>query len=202
MSQSHVANAVGFLKQFDAGSLEALKAKYLGEAEQAMLKEALGPMSPLLKAQIEVTIAALQEFILAWSERSPHIRTRALRANTWAAIGSILASVGSGSALALLLSQSGPGAATLSTAVGLIGGLIGLADRYLKRDLYGGEGSLMVAYRNLSSGASTASALIRSLKPHLLTADTGEDQSSLEAKLEEANQLIGEMHDLLHSLPG
>ncbi|RDZ29308.1 hypothetical protein [Lysobacter silvisoli] len=200
-SESIAANAVGFLRAHDRHELERMRGAYTGTAERALLDEELAPVSPLLKAQLEITVAALNAFLATWNERSAALRARLERAGRWSFWGAVIATLGSGSALSLMLGKASGLAVPLAAAVGLAGGLIGLIEKFLRRDLYGGDNALTDRMRDLSAGAATASAYIRQFMPHLQSDDAGEDPEALKDALRRANEHIGQMQALLDALP-
>lgn len=199
-----VADLTDFLIRRDPGAVAALRSKYPGHEEQAMLSErvVLAPLSPVLKAQVDLAQSALATYLQMWARVAPLIQEQIHRANIWKLVGAALATLGSGAALTHLLGLNEEKTlAAVSCAVALVGGLIGLTVRFLQQDLLGHDGGLTEHYLALSRGAASAIGLQLSLKPFADVNDDDARPDEVRLLVGQANKLVSEVDAHVAALP-
>jgi hypothetical protein len=202
-SRADTRNLTEFLLRWDEPEVARLTALYPGQGEQALFskKEVMKSLSPLDKARVELALSALDAFIGMWASKAPALSATLNRASIWKFWGAVLAAVGGGSSMTLLLGKPDQTLlAAATSAIALAGGLIGLTAKFLRRDVYGNDDALTDKYRQLSKGAAQATGLVRTLRPFASVDDDGGDRKAIEAALTGANKLIADMDELLQSL--
>lgn len=200
-SGAMTADAVQFLTTFGPQRLQVLRRTYPGDAEAHMLSgaETAAAISPISLARLAAVVAGLETFLETWAAVGPSIILRMRRSGLAKAIGEILAVLGSGSATGLLASGYGGTSAVWASVIALVGSLISVAERYLRRDVF--DLDLFQLYKDLTATAARAAELVRDLRPHL---DAGDDEgqlSAIELKVGEANKLLGVAHQQIAGLP-
>jgi len=196
-----VKDAVAYLAGRNPNEIARLQKLYPGAAELSMFAEHLKPLPALLKAQIDVAISALNEILSEWKIRERLLRAQSERANRWGFVGASLAILGSGTALTLILGDSGRVASSVAAAIGLVGGLVNVLERHLRQDLFGQKDGLPATFRLLIEDAAKASNIVRRLTPFVTASDDDDRAADISEILSEANALIVSMQSRLSSLP-
>lgn len=197
------ADLTHFLSKFAKKELSRLRTAYPGKEEQSLFDEAepLRALQPLQKAKVELAISSLNEVLQRWAHVSARLASTLGRSNIWEFVGGILACLGGGGALSLILLN--PGASELaaaSSALGLCGGLISLTTKFLRKDLYGRDNAAVEAHQKLAYGAAKAASILRQLRPYLAAGDDGDEAARIDSLVGEANSLIAELEATLASL--
>lgn len=199
-----IADLVEYLHLHDPNRLDRLRRRFTDPDEQELLDPdtTCAPPTGLLRVQMNTAIAALDSFIELWGERSPSATSRMKRANRWEFVGALLAALGSGGAISIASASEGNKSLLIAfSSLGLVGSMMGVATKFLRKDGYGGDEGLRHTYQALSTKAHKAKSLSLQLRPYIEQDDVGDKPEAVEELVAAAVVLISEVGPLIDALP-
>jgi hypothetical protein len=191
-----VHDLVGFMAAFDPQAL------------QQLLR--LHPMEPLLrpgrtlgrlKATTAVRVAlasrGLQTLVEQGDALAERLASRIRISHRVELMAQVVALVGSGGLLALLLGSGTAELQAASAGVALLGNATALAVKFMRRDLAGAENGLLAQHQSLVQAVAQGVQVAARLRPFERTGDDLGEAATLAALIDEANTLAGQMYRLM-----
>ena len=141
MDSPQINELVNLLDHLNLPALKTLRKKYPHNLDDLAVSGVLGDTPARL--QLDVALATLKEFRPAVDRLLPRVRRRLRQSQIWDAVAQLTAAVGG----ATILVKPYPVAGGV---MALLGGLTGLAVKFLRQDFAGVEGGLQKVYADIA----------------------------------------------------
>ena len=198
-----VDEIVGFLASRAPAALRELQNRYGGTPATDLLRPGtrLGADTTadigLRRAKSEAAVAALEEVGTVVAERLEITKAKLARANIWETVGSAAALIGTAATLAVLWpDQPDKTYARMASAFALIGSLLTLLVKSLRKTLSGSADNLSKPLAELQEAWLRASQLLPVLK-YALADEKALALPEVEKAITDANDLIRKVRQLL-----
>ena len=199
-----IADLVEYLHLHDPNRLDRLQRRFTDPDEQELLDPdtTCAPPTKLLRTQMITAIAALDSFTEMWEKRAPSTKSRMKRANRWEFVGALLAALGSGGALLVASADEGARSFLIAfSSLGLMGAMMEIVTKFLRKDGYGGPEGLRQIHQALSTKFHKAKSLSLQLRPYIEQDDVGDKPEAVEELVADAVVLMSEVGPLIDALP-
>lgn len=197
MSDADVHELVGFLAAFDPQGLHALQTRHPGEP---LLQPGrpLGRLASPMRLRVTLASKALQAMVQRGDALADRLAQRLRSSHRVEFLAQLVALLGSGGALVVLLAPAGDERLKLSgAALGLLGSATALAVKYMRRDLGGSDNGLVAQHTALVHAVAQGIQAAGRLQAYERTGHDFDDPVELNQLLNEANTLAAQVYRLM-----
>jgi len=191
-----VNNLVGFMGEFSPHALETLKARF---PHSPLMQEGkhLGPLSAPLLARLEIALGGLDAMTKVSEDTADKLFRQMRAASRWEFVGQLIGLLGSGGVLAAILGKASETVQTTSAVIAFVGSAIALYVKFKRKDILDSDKGLLHVYGDLIRANGSAVQLYGRILPASLSKDDLGDVRELSEQIDRANQLAGELYNLL-----
>jgi hypothetical protein len=195
-AQAAVHDLVGFLAAFDPAVLQQLQRQHPGEP---MLRpgRTLGELAPPAGLRLALARQGLQAMLAHGDALADRLARRVRNSHRLELLAQLVALLGSGGLLALLLGQGSAAMQMAGAVLALAGSATAVVVKFLRRDLAGAENGLVAQHQALVQAVAQGVRVVRQLRPFDQAADDLGEPAALAALVDEANTLAGQMYRLM-----